>query len=261
MTSEYNEESNNENSYLNNDFFINSNPIYNYINTNLSQISNNNVTENEQMIKKKKLKYKNYQLCNLKDPKLIEAYNEGYYGYNNVPKQYYIYPKFSKKENNNKMVQNNNDVINDSLYEKINKENNRFIVNNNKFEEVMNKNYKSSYENDKIDNDEFISSYINYPYPKLINISTNLFGSLHNIKTSRSNLNPNLTNNINEKENNQNNQNISNNNKSKNENIECDTDEDSGKFYFINNNITTRNVPFQNMPDDDSIDDEEEKDE
>ena len=261
MTSEYNEESNNENSYLNNDFFINSNPIYNYINTNLSQISNNNVTENEQMIKKKKLKYKNYQLCNLKDPKLIEAYNEGYYGYNNVPKQYYIYPKFSKKENNNKMAQKNNDVINDSLYEKINKENNRFIVNNNKFEEVMNKNYKSSYENDKIDNDKFISSYINYPYPKLINISTNLFGSSHNIKTSRSNLNPNLTNNINEKENNQNNQNISNNNKSKNENIECDTDEDSGKFYFINNNITTRNVPFQNMPDDDSIDDEEEKDE
>ena len=260
MTSEYNEESNNENSYLNNDFFINSNPIYNYINTNLSQISNNNVTENEQMIKKKKLKYKNYQLCNLKDPKLIEAYNEGYYGYNNVPKQYYIYPKFSKKENNNKMVQINNDVINDSLYEKINKENNRFIINN-KFEEVMNKNYKSSYENDKIDNDEFISSYINYPYPKLINISTNLFGSSHNIKASRSNLNPNLTNNINEKENNQNNQNISNNNKSKNENIECDTDEDSGKFYFINNNITTRNVPFQNMPDDDSIDDEEEKDE
>ena len=119
MTSEYNEESNNENSYLNNDFFINSNPIYNYINTNLSQISNNNVTENEQLINKKKLKYKNYQLCNLKDPKLIEAYNEGYYGYNNVPKQYYIYPKFSKKENNNQIVQNNNDVINDSLYEKI----------------------------------------------------------------------------------------------------------------------------------------------
>ena len=258
MTSENNEESINENSELKNDFFINSNPIYNYINTNLSQISNNNATENEQMIKSKKRKFKNYQLCNLKDPKLIEAYNEGYYGFNNVPKQYYIYPRFSKKEYNNIKIQNSNEIVTDSLYEKINKENNRFIVNNNRFEEVMTKNYKSSYKNDNIENDEFISSYINYPYPKLINISTNLFGSSHNIKTSRSNLNQNITNNNNEKENNQN---ISNNYKSKNENIDCDTDEDSGNFYFINNTITTRNVPFQNIPDDDSIDDDEKKDE
>ena len=258
MTSENNEESINENSELKNDFFINSNPIYNYINTNLSQISNNNATENEQMIKSKKRKFKNYQLCNLKDPKLIEAYNEGYYGFNNVPKQYYIYPRFSKKEYNNIKIQNSNEIVTDSLYEKINKENNRFIVNNNRLEEVMTKNYKNSYKNDNIENDEFISSYINYPYPKLINISTNLFGSSHNIKTSRSNLNQNITNNNNEKENNQN---ISNNYKSKNENIDCDTDEDSGNFYFINNTITTRNVPFQNIPDDDSIDDDEKKDE
>ena len=258
MTSENNEESINENSELKNDFFINSNPIYNYINTNLSQISNNNATENEQMKKSKKRKYKNYQLCNLKDPKLIEAYNEGYYGFNNVPKQYYIYPRFSKKEYNNIKIQNSNEIVTDSLYEKINKENNRFIVNNNRLEEVMTKNYKNSYKNDNIENDEFISSYINYPYPKLINISTNLFGSSHNIKTSRSNLNQNITNNNNEKENNQN---ISNNYKSKNENIDCDTDEDSGNFYFINNTITTRNVPFQNIPDDDSIDDDEKKDE
>ena len=258
MTSENNEESINENSELKNDFFINSNPIYNYINTNLSQISNNNATENEQMIKSKKRKFKNYQLCNLKDPKLIEAYNEGYYGFNNVPKQYYIYPRFSKKEYNNIKIQNSNEIVTDSLYEKINKENNRFIVNNNRLEEVMTKNYKNSYKNANIENDEFISSYINYPYPKLINISTNLFGSSHNIKTSRSNLNQNITNNNNEKENNQN---ISNNYKSKNENIDCDTDEDSGNFYFINNTITTRNVPFQNIPDDDSIDDDEKKDE
>ena len=258
MTSENNEESINENSELKNDFFINSNPIYNYINTNLSQISNNNATENEQMKKSKKRKYKNYQLCNLKDPKLIEAYNEGYYGFNNVPKQYYIYPRFSKKEYNNIKIQNSNEIVTDSLYEKINKENNRFIVNNNRLEEVMTKNYKNSYKNDNIENDEFISSYINYPYPKLINISTNLFGSSHNIKTSHSNLNQNITNNNNEKENNQN---ISNNYKSKNENIDCDTDEDSGNFYFINNTITTRNVPFQNIPDDDSIDDDEKKDE
>ena len=258
MTSENNEESINENSELKNDFFINSNPIYNYINTNLSQISNNNATENEQMKKSKKKKFKNYQLCNLKDPKLIEAYNEGYYGFNNVPKQYYIYPRFSKKEYNNIKIQNSNEIVTDSLYEKINKENNRFIVNNNRLEEVMTKNYKNSYKNDNIENDEFISSYINYPYPKLINISTNLFGSSHNIKPSRSNLNQNITNNNNEKENNQN---ISNNYKSKNKNIDCDTDEDSGNFYFINNTITTRNVPFQNIPDDDSIDDDEKKDE
>ena len=258
MTSENNEESNDENSEFKNDFFINSNPIYNYINTNLSQISNNNATENEQMIKYKKRRYKNYQLCNLKDPKLIEAYNEGYYGFNNVPKQYYIYPRFSKKEYNNIKIQNSNEIVTDSLYEKINKENNRFIVNNNRLKEVMTKNYKNSYKNANIENDEFISSYINYPYPKLINISTNLFGSSHNIKTSHSNLNQNITNNNNEKENNQN---ISNNYKSKNENIDCDTDEDSGNFYFINNTITTRNVPFQNIPDDDSIDDDEKKDE
>ena len=258
MTSENNEESINEISELKNDFFINSNPIYNYINTNLSQISNNNATENEQMKKSKKKKFKNYQLCNLKDPKLIEAYNEGYYGFNNVPKQYYIYPRFSKKEYNNIKIQNSNEIVTDSLYEKINKENNRFIVNNNRLEEVMTKNYKNSYKNDNIENDEFISSYINYPYPKLINISMNLFGSSHNIKPSRSNLNQNITNNNNEKENNQN---ISNNYKSKNENIDCDTDEDSGNFYFINNTITTRNVPFQNIPDDDSIDDDEKKDE
>ena len=258
MTSENNEESINENSELKNDFFINSNPIYNYINTNLSQISNNNATENEQMKKSKKRKFKNYQSCNLKDPKLIEAYNEGYYGFNNVPKQYYIYPRFSKKEYNNIKIQNSNEIVTDSLYEKINKENNRFIVNNNRLEEVMTKNYKNSYKNANIENDEFISSYINYPYPKLINISTNLFGSSHNIKPSRSNLNQNITNNNNEKENNQN---ISNNYKSKNENIDCDTDEDSGNFYFINNTITTRNVPFQNIPDDDSIDDDEKKDE
>ena len=258
MTSENNEKSNDENSEFKNDFFINSNPIYNYINTNLSQISNNNATENEQMKKSKKRKYKNYQLCNLKDPKLIEAYNEGYYGINNVPKQYYIYPRFSKKENDKIKIQNSNELVTDSLYEKINKENNRFIVNNNKLEEVMTKNYKNNYKKDNIENDEFISSYINYPYPKLINISTNLFGSSHNIKTSRSNLNQNITNNNNEKENNQN---ISNNTKSKNENIDCNTDEDSGNFYFINNTITTRNVPFQNIPDDDSIDDDEKKDE
>ena len=142
-------------------------------------------------------------------------------------------------------------VYEDRISEIINKENYLNSMNDDKFKNV------SKFKNNINDN-EFIYSYTNYPYPKLINISTNLFGSSHNIKTSRSNVNQNITNNINEKENNQN---ISNNNKSKNENIECDTDEDSGKFYFINNNITTRNVPFQNMPDDDSIDDEEEKDE
>ena len=35
---------------------------------------------------------KNNKFCNLDDPKLIDAYNEGYYGFNNVPKQYYIFP-------------------------------------------------------------------------------------------------------------------------------------------------------------------------
>lgn len=257
MNYESNEKSNNENSYLKNDFFINSNPIYNYINTNLSQLSNNYTTKIEHVTKSENKKHKNYQFCNLKDPKLIEAYNEGYYGINNIPKQFYIYPRFSKKENIHQKNQNiNNEINNDSIYEKINKGKYTNRVNNNK-SEVMNNN-NSNYENDNFNNDEFISSYINYPYPKLINISTNLFGSSHNLKSNYSNLNHNITNNINEKENNQN---LSNENKINNENIELDEDEDSGKFYFINNTITTRNVPYQNIPDDDSIDEDEEKDE
>ena len=66
------------------------------------------------------------------DPKLIDAYNEGYYGFNNVPKQYYIYPKFSKKENikNQKYLKEpKNDY---RIRELINKENNINYVNDDK---------------------------------------------------------------------------------------------------------------------------------
>ena len=93
---------------------------------------------------------------------LIEAYNEGYYGITNIPKQYYIYPKFSNCEikskiNNNKQSLNNNKnllLLNNNIEKKINNINNP-------------------------ENNNILSSYINYPYPKLINISSNYFSQFH----------------------------------------------------------------------------------
>jgi len=237
--------SNNQESYesslINNDCFINSNPIYNYMNINNTYLSNNNSLRNEHHMKLNNRKYKKHQFCNLNDPKLIDAYNEGYYGFNNIPKQYYIYPKFSKKENISKNMLKVNEQFVD---EEINKE----------------KSINNIDENKKNDNNDFVSSYISYPYPKLINISTNLFGSSHNIKSNFSNSNKNIINNDNEI---QKDKNFSNNFSKNNEinindnNYECGSNEDSGNFYFINNTITTRNVPFENQPDNISIDDDD----
>ena len=63
----------------------------------------------------------------MNDPKLIDAYNEGYYGLNNIPKQYYIYPRFTKKEYY-KQKKNLEEPLNDiQIDDEINKENDDYI--------------------------------------------------------------------------------------------------------------------------------------
>ena len=241
-------------SFSNKNCFINSNPIDNYLNSDTSNLVKSISVKNAQRKHLHRKKNKNYQLLNLDDPKLIQAYNEGYYGFNNVPKQYYIYPKFTKKES----IKRKNDLedsLNDyRIKEIINKENNINIMNDN--QDISNKYIININCNDNdVNNDDFIYSYINYPYPKLINIGSNLFGNLHNIKSNYTNLNQNFINN-----NNLDDKDIKSNlscNKKEVENSVCNNDEQTDNFYFINNNITTRQVPFQNIPDNISIDDEE----
>ena len=248
MDNEYESDQNNlskenqesfENTFSNNDGFINSNPIYNYMKEEDSKLSKSISMKKEVLTNKVKEEQKNNKFCNLDDPKLIDAYNEGYYGFNNVPKQYYIFPKFSKKfYNKNQEIEEPKNE--DRISEIINKENYLNSMNDDKFKNV------SKFKNNINDN-EFIYSYTNYPYPKLINISSNLFGLSHQLKSNYQNSDKNL---INEKEIEQN---LENNN-------DNDDDKDEGNFYFINNNVTARNVPFENIPDDISIDDEERED-
>ena len=248
MDNEYESDQNNlskenqesfENTFSNNDGFINSNPIYNYMKEEDSKLSKSISMKKEVLTNKVIEEQKNNKFCNLDDPKLIDAYNEGYYGFNNVPKQYYIFPKFSKKfYNKNQEIEEPKNE--DRISEIINKENYLNSMNDDKFKNV------SKFKNNINDN-EFIYSYTNYPYPKLINISSNLFGLSHQLKSNYQNSDKNL---INEKEIEQN---LENNN-------DNDDDKDEGNFYFINNNVTARNVPFENIPDDISIDDEERED-
>ena len=222
-----------------NDCFINSNPISNYMNENKTKLK----------------KHKFNKICNLDDPKLIDAYNEGYYGFNNVPKQYYIYPKFSKKENikNQKYLKEPKNYYRFS--ELINKENDINYINDEK-NAIDNKFQNNNDTNDNFYNinyDKFVYSYTNYPYPKLINISSNVFGTSHRIKSNYEILNNKLINN-NQIEGDENIQETS-----EIENLNDNNDKDNANFYFINNTVTTRNVPFQNIPDDISIDDEEQE--
>ena len=248
MDNEYESDQNNlskenqesfENTFSNNDGFINSNPIYNYMKEEDSKLSKSISMKKEVQENKVIEEQKNNKFCNLDDPKLIDAYNEGYYGFNNVPKQYYIFPKFSKKfYNKNQEIEEPKNE--DRISEIINKENYLNSMNDDKFKNV------SKFKNNINDN-EFIYSYTNYPYPKLINISSNLFGLSHQLKSNYQNSDKNL---INEKEIEQNLE----------DNNDKDDDKDEGNFYFINNNVTARNVPFENIPDDISIDDEERED-
>ena len=231
------------------DCFINSNPVSKYMNEDKTSV------KNEKDINMTKKKHKFNQICYLNDPKLIEAYNEGYYGFNNIPKQYYIYPKFSKKEyikNQNVLNEAKNDY---RISERINKENYVNYMNDNKME-MMNNFQNNINTNDKFYNinyDKFVYSYTNYPYPRLINISSNVFGPSHRIKSNYEMLNNNLINN-NPTEYDENIQDTI-----EEENLNDNNDKDNENFYFINNTVTTRNVPFQNIPDDISIDDEEQE--
>ena len=241
-----------ENSFSNNNCFINSNPIENYIDDDISKsisIKNENDTNLKYKKNKSYKEFKMSQLYNLNHPKLIEAYNEGYYGINNIPKQFYIYPKFSNKDNylqkyksfQEKNIEFQNDMIN--------KENDANLMNDKNNSNTL----EINTENDNI-HDKFISTYTNYPYPKLINISNNLFGASHNMKSNFSFVKNELINKNNQKLDSK----LLNNNIEKNSNIMNDKEEDDdGNFYYINNNITKRNVPFQNNPDDISIDDED----
>ena len=278
----------------NDNCYINSNPLTNYLNKEFNNYynvyeKNENFSNN---MKKKKTKKCN--MCNLNDDKLLQAYNEGYYGVNNIPKHYYIYPKFANIEKNKKTNVNSNQKI---------------TLNN----EIINKNIKKennidlNVENND-NNNNLISSYTNYPYPKLINISSKFFGQLHSFKQENQNINSSKTNNnINNNDENNEKENLDQNNLKENSNnqtfdisfrikdgnnfkikgsgkvidllskqkeetkneeekinkintIEAEEEQnDSGNFYFINNNITKRSIPYQNIPDNISIDDDEEE--
>ena len=177
--------------------YINNNPInYHLSNNGLSSDNTNsyfyNIKSEPQKIKyKKKSKSKNAKI-NLNDPKLVDAYNEGYYGVSSIPKHYYIYPKFAKmeKNKNKKSVENSNNInqyLNNNTditfnQNKINKENNYDILFNkstsrNNYNNIMNSNIN----NNKNNYMSIYTNYINYPYPyfNLINISRNFFGQFH----------------------------------------------------------------------------------
>ena len=279
--------------------YINNNPIKNYLSDNNSNYYNINAEKNDDF---KKYKSKKNKICHLNNPKLIQAYNEGYYGVNNVPKQYYIFPRFA----NYKLKERNSE----RFYEKQSTNNNYYILksieNNNEYKSKHNNNTFKNNANDEL------SSYLNYPYPypKLINLSSNLFGKFHSIDSKQNSKLLNSNNNIInqndenlEKEkksqgiNDMNNQTFnkkedknlsnkasekvivfSNNNKNK-ENFgkesnyqydEIKNEEkrgynyedydlnDTGNFYYINNTIIERSVPYKNIPDNISIDDEAE---
>ena len=270
----------------NDNCYINSNPIYNYLNNDLTNNAYNK-NENYSNRKFKKHKFKKYNLCNLNDDRLLKAYNEGYYGVNNIPKQYYIYPKFAKIDENRKTIANPNekkDFNNEILCKNIKNENNiEFDVGK------------------KDNNNNFISSYSNYPFPRLINISSKIFSQFHISQKENQNLNINKKdNNIKEENLNENNikensqnqtfdislrikdgnnikikgsgkvidllsthkEDIKNGKENEQENNKIDYEDEQNdleNFYFINNNITKRSIPYQNLPDNISIDDDEEE--
>ena len=283
---EYNESFNNSNDNC----FINSNPInkylYNdiYYNENYNKSSNyyniDNKSKNHKYLKN--IKSKKSKICNLNNPKLLEAYNEGYYGVDNIPRQYYIYPKFSNIEINKKTISTSKERKRQSFKNNIPEINNK----GNNFNNLYNKNLSKNINT----NNNILSSYINYPYPRLINISSNIFGQFHSFNSDINTNNNKLNNNENnfEKEKNINdlydktfdislkikdNKNIKikgfgkiteHNDVDNNINKEFTTDDnddnlnDTGNFYYINNGITKRILPYKNSPSNISIDDEEE---
>ena len=261
--------------YLNNN--LSKNEENNYSNSNIDNEINNNIRRNNNQREK---------ICNLNNPKLIEAYNEGYYGISNIPKQYYIYPKFSNVESPKdlkyKMTEQQQNFLDNKFYHI----NDSTLYNHN--------NYDNNYD---LNNNNNLASNENYPYLKLINVSSKYFKNFHFGQNQKSNKNNNdiekekknennksdifnkefnISLNVKDKDqknlkikgmgkivdvsndkinNKENKSKISENNKNDNEEIN-----DSGNFYYINNNITQRNVPYKNNPDNISIDDDEEED-
>lgn len=292
---EYNDSFNNSNENC----YINSYPLNNYenkglyYNQNIQNESNYYNFDNKPGNHFKIKNSKRSKICNLNDPKLLEAYNEGYYGVSNVPKQYYIYPKFANIELNKGILSRSNE----KQILKNNKEKNINIIVN----KTLKKNENNS---SNFNKNNTLSSYINYPYPRLINISSNFFRQFHLSNSKNENLNSNKYNdnmindekgiqnkyNLNDENNNtfdnslriKNKENIKIKgsgkifNKSKENNLAeiekeiidkdahiNDNEEDlndTGNFYFINNNITKRNIPYQNIPTNISIDDQNEDD-
>ena len=189
----FHEEYNDSISNSNDNCFINSNPIDNYLNNGLYYNTKYNNGSNYYNIdaKSKNQKYlknirpKKSKICNLNDPKLIEAYNEGYYGVNNVPKQYYIYPKFSNIEIKKNQILTSKEKEGKSFKNNISEINNKENNINNLYNNHLSKNINS--------NNNIVSSYINYPYPRLINISSNFFGQFHS-SNSNTNINNNMIN-------------------------------------------------------------------
>ena len=110
-----------------------------------------------------KNKAKNFQnekiknnFINLNDPRLVQAYNEGYYGKNNIPKKYYIYPNFynyNKSKNYHKEK-----TINENLIDK------------NNFRSLKKQNKSKDYCTTK-----------KFPFLQQINHSSNKFGKFHSI--------------------------------------------------------------------------------
>lgn len=311
-TDELNNDYNNSFENSKDNCYINNYPIKNYLNNGISHENSNYYNIDGEYQNEFKKNYNKTRICNLNDPKLIQAYNEGYYGVQNVPKQYYIYPKFSNYDLNNEKYKSYNNNFGNSH------ENNYDIFYNKNQSKYFNNNLKNSSNNKNYDT---LSSYANYPYPKLINISSNLFGIFHSTNLKQNNELENLAtnssnkvvnkndelkekeiqnkNNINDmnknlsditfknKENksikssekiiveknnekNEENKNISTkinkidnyeNNTKLNNNINDDYNDifDSGNFYFINNSATNRTVPYKNLPDNISFDDEEEE--
>ena len=213
------------------DCIINNNPINYYLNTNSSK-NTLKIPQNE---------INKTSIFSLNDPRLIQAYNEGYYGINNIPKQYYVYPNFCN-------------------YNKTNKNNEKKIINKNLIDEKIFQNVKER------DNKKDNRNIKQFPFLQQINYSSNIFGKFHSINVYN-NLDKILENNKKEIENekSENSINISMklsddkelrikgygrilNNKNivyNKEIIEPNDDENEKydeNFYCINNTITRRNI-------------------
>ena len=123
---------------------------FNTINYYLNTDSSKNKAKN---FKNEKIKN---NFINLNDPRLVQAYNEGYYGKNNIPKKYYIYPNFynynkSKNYHEEKIINYN-------------------LIDKNNFRSLKKQNKSKDY-----------CTIKKFPFLQQINHSSNKFGKFHSI--------------------------------------------------------------------------------